>query len=55
MKNAVDNNDNQIKQIVCKGCGARYDKLPAFTCPRCGSPLCASGCDGCKSSCGMKK
>lgn len=34
--------------VVCAGCGARYSRLPGFSCPRCGTafPLCA-GCQGC--------
>jgi predicted amidophosphoribosyltransferase len=39
-------------KIVCANCGAEYDQLPSFRCPRCGNALCSSGCDGCS---GCKK
>ncbi len=45
----------QAREIICTKCGARYAKLPAYTCPRCGAPLCASGCDGCRLKCGARR
>lgn len=42
------------EKVVCKNCGAVYDRLPAYTCPRCSAPLCKTGCDGCTAKCGFK-
>lgn len=42
-------------EIVCANCGARYNRLPSFTCPRCAAPLCSSGCEGCTSACAVRK
>ncbi|MHB0913295.1 MAG: hypothetical protein ACYC2Y_07595 [Armatimonadota bacterium] len=38
-------------KIVCGKCGAVYEKLPAYTCPRCGELLCG-GCEKCAKRAG---
>ena len=38
-------------EVICPECGAKYDRLPAYTCPRCGAALCKSGCEGCTKHC----
>lgn len=43
------------EKVVCENCGAVYDRLPAFTCPRCSAPLCRTGCEGCKADCALRK
>ncbi|HAH86992.1 MAG TPA: hypothetical protein DCL60_06425 [Armatimonadetes bacterium] len=41
-------------EIICTGCGAVYSSLPGITCPRCCTPLCQSGCEGCTAACGLR-
>ena len=43
------------EKVVCKNCGAEYDRLVAYTCPRCSAPLCKTGCDGCTAKCALRK
>ncbi|MHB1458236.1 MAG: hypothetical protein ACYC0V_15105 [Armatimonadota bacterium] len=52
--NSSETKDCSVRKIVCAKCGAEYTRLPAFTCPRCGTPLCPSGCEGCTKSCAVK-
>ncbi len=47
----MDEKKPNTGEIVCGNCGAKYNKLPAFTCPRCGAALCKSGCEGCTRNC----
>ena len=42
------------EKVVCENCGAVYERLQAFTCPRCSAPLCRTGCEGCKAECPLK-